>query len=156
MPQANSTTSRPRATSPAASLATLPCSSDDELRQLGRVVLDQLAEREQDRGALGERDAAPGLGRFFGDADRVADVLPAGEVDGAADVPGGWVVDVAPALGFAGPGLAADPVGDVLVLRVGCHCLRACSRVDRAERVDQEAETFARLVLGEGERRGHP
>ena len=71
MPQANSTTSRPRATSPAASEATLPCSAVMSCGQLGRVVLDQLAEREQDRGALGQRDAAPGLGGLLAAAHRV-------------------------------------------------------------------------------------
>src|SRR6202522_2803325 len=35
-------------------------------------------------------------------------------------------------------------------------CLRPRSRVDRAERICEEAKAFAGLVLGEGERRGHP
>ena len=34
--------------------------------------------------------------------------------------------------------------------------LRPRSRVDRPEGVDQEAESFARLVLGQREGRGHP
>ena len=63
MPQANSTTSRPRATSPAASEATLPCSSVMSSASSAGAGADQLAEREQDRGALGQGDAAPGRER---------------------------------------------------------------------------------------------
>src|SRR5579859_256479 len=34
--------------------------------------------------------------------------------------------------------------------------LRSCSGVDGLEGVDEQAQSLARLVLGEGERRGHP
>ena len=70
MPQANSTTSRPRATSPAASEATLPCSSVISCAIWLGVGPDELAEREQHRGALGQRDAPPGLERVLGRLDR--------------------------------------------------------------------------------------
>src|SRR5580693_9193463 len=85
----------------------------DQRGEVPRVVLDQLAEGEQHRGPLGQGDPAPGLRGLFRGRHRVVDVGPGGEVDGAGDLPGGRVVQVAPALRGARPGLAADPVGNV-------------------------------------------
>ena len=65
MPQANSTTSRPRATSPAASEATLPCSARDQRGQLGLALADQLAEGEHDAGPLDQRGLPPAGERRF-------------------------------------------------------------------------------------------
>ena len=55
MPQANSTTSSPRATSPAASEATLPCSAVISAASSPRCCLIQLAEREHHVGPLDQR-----------------------------------------------------------------------------------------------------
>ena len=130
MPQANSTTSRPRATSPAASEATLPCSARDQLRYFAGVGPDELAEGEQHRGAPGQRDPPPGRERVRGRRDREVHLGRGGEVDLAADLPGGRVVHVAVALGLAVPGLAGDPVGDVFLLaspRASARRSPACS-----------------------------
>ena len=52
MPQANSTTSRPRMTEPLASVRILPCSERDQLRQLVEIGLGELLELEEDARAL--------------------------------------------------------------------------------------------------------
>ena len=52
MPHANSMFSRPRATSPSASAGTLPCSAVSSAAMLLAVLVDQVADPEQDLGPL--------------------------------------------------------------------------------------------------------
>ena len=159
MPQANSTTSRPLVTSPAASESTLPCSAVITRGQLVRLGAQQLAEREHHRGPLRTSDVPrqPGSGR--GAAPPRRRRRPAGEVDLPADLAGGRVEDVAacrpvPSHGLPSiqcvtcfmpcalpgrPGLAAA-FWSLTACRTstGCPALRLAS------------------VLGQRQRRGHP
>ena len=83
----------------------------------GHVLLlgvEQLAEGEEDLGALGEGGVPPLGEGLLGDGHRLVDVGRSREVDLAADEPGRGVVDVALPLGHAAVGLAADPVRDVV------------------------------------------
>ena len=87
MPQANSTTSRPRATSPPASLRTLPCSEVISRALPGVRRSSAAPEVEQDRGAparVAERQVAEAA---LAAATAVVDVRLGGEVDVAADRP---------------------------------------------------------------------
>ena len=59
MPQANSTTSRPRCTSPSASDSTLPCSLGDDRGELLAVALQQFLQLEHDAGAAQRRASRP-------------------------------------------------------------------------------------------------
>ena len=59
MPQANSTHSRPRATSPCASSSTLPCSRVTMRREVVAVRVDQLAEAEHQPRRAGSATTRP-------------------------------------------------------------------------------------------------
>jgi hypothetical protein len=91
MPQANSTTSWPRATSPTASehLAVL---GGDDRDELGGAGVEQLAEAEQDRGAASERGVAPLREGRAGGGDHVFGVGGGGQRDPLAGPAGGGVV----------------------------------------------------------------
>ena len=69
-PQANSTTSSPRCTSPSASSSTLPCSAVMASATSWRRREQRLAEREQHRRTPGERRRAPRPARLGGAASR--------------------------------------------------------------------------------------
>ena len=115
MPQANSTTSRPRATSPAASEATLPCSS--VISCAISLAWDRMSSRNANstEARLASETRRQVWKASLAACDRQVHLGRRGEVDLAADLPGRRVVDVAVALGLTVPGLAADPVGDVLL-----------------------------------------
>ena len=74
MPQANSTTSMPRATSPSASACVLPCSPEIGARDVGGVLVEQLLEPEHEARALQRRRAAPGGRRLLRGRDRGVDL----------------------------------------------------------------------------------
>ena len=93
MPQANSTTSWPRLTSPSASETTLPCSLVMISASSPLRAVEQLAEVEQDLGALGQRGVAPRRERRGGGVDHGAGVLDAAEGQLAGDLPGRGVGD---------------------------------------------------------------
>ena len=63
MPQANSTTSRPRWMSPLESAKVLPCSDGQQPRQIVVLALDQLQELEHDAGAALRIGGGPGRER---------------------------------------------------------------------------------------------
>src|SRR6202000_1891143 len=87
-------------------------------------VLHKLAQRDQDRGPLGQRDLFPAVEGGPGRGHGRFHLGRGGEVDVPGDLPGGRVVDLPLALGGAVPRLAADPVGDVLggLGPSRCHC----------------------------------
>ena len=70
MPQANSTTSMPRMTSPLASESTLPCSSATMRGELVEVAVHQFAEREHDPGPADQRHVPPAVERLAGGLHR--------------------------------------------------------------------------------------
>ena len=82
---ANSTFSRPRAISPAASDSTLPCSAVMIAASSGVRCVQQLAEREQDRRALRQRGVPPLAGRRRRAGDGGVELLGRGQVDLAGD-----------------------------------------------------------------------
>ena len=69
MPQANSTTSWPRVTSPRASRDDLAVLGGDDFGEFALAGVEQFAEREDDLGALGEGGVAPGGERGGGGGD---------------------------------------------------------------------------------------
>ena len=156
MPQANSTTSSPRATSPAASAATLPCSCGDQRGQLGWRGRGPARGTRTDRGAPGQRDAAPARANAsLAAATARSTSAGAGEVDAAGDLPGGRVVDVAVPLGLAVPGLAADPVGECCLLSLArapspCFTASALTAVRASARRPRPSLASASLRVSGG------
>ena len=91
----------------------------DDGGQLLLAGVEQLAEREEDRGALGDRGVAPGgEGRAGGldDGARVGDV---GQRDLAGHLAGGGVGDGGGPVAAAGEVLATGPVTDGADASVG-------------------------------------
>ena len=89
------------------------------------TVVDELANPEQELGALRQRDGAPGGERRLRRLHGRIDLLHGGEVDLAGLASQRRVVDGPAAAGRAGHALAADPVGDAgelcaLLLALGC------------------------------------
>ena len=113
-PQANSTFSRPRATSPAASDSTLPCSRGDDRGEVVAAGVEQLAHPEQHLGPGAERHRPPLGERLAGDGDGLVDLLGRRQLHLAGDGAGGGVVDGRRATGRPGPVLAPDEVADGL------------------------------------------
>ena len=74
MPQANSTTSRPRWTSPLASAKVLPCSDERSLARLSNSRLHQLEKLEQHACAPLRIGGGPGRLRGLGVGDGVLDL----------------------------------------------------------------------------------
>ena len=123
---ANSITSSPRVTSPSASESTLPCSAVRMLRDFLAVLVDELADREEELGPLRERDRAPGLEGLLRGLNRGVDLLDRREVELARLPAGRRVVDGARAPRGSGDAAAADPVADLLD---GWRCFdRLCHR----------------------------
>ncbi len=94
MPQANSTTSRPRVTSPAASLVTLPCS--ELISAASSSVWDRTSSRNENitcvrRAREAFRQAAAASAAAD---DGVVHLGGGGEVHRAGDLAGGGIVDV--------------------------------------------------------------
>ena len=69
MPQAKSTTSMPRASSPSASSWVLPCSLEIGAGDLVGVAVEQLLEAEHVLDALERRRRAPAESRLLGGGD---------------------------------------------------------------------------------------
>ena len=76
------------------------------------VLVDRLADPEQDVGALAERGRAPADEGLLRDLDRGVDLVDAREVDLVGLLAGGGVEDGAAAARLPGHGLAADPVAE--------------------------------------------
>src|SRR6202167_6221910 len=75
IPQANSTTSRPRCTSPSASMSTLAVLVGDRLRNLLGGLVHQFTKREQDLAAAADRRLRPRRKGLTRGGDRGLDVL---------------------------------------------------------------------------------
>ena len=90
-PQANSTTSRPRWTSPRASSTVLPCSAVIARGELARARRDELAEAEQHVRAARERLRAPDLEAGRRGRHRAVDVGAARERHAPRDGAGGGI-----------------------------------------------------------------
>ena len=94
MPQANSTMSMPRVTSPCASVKTLPCSAVIRCGQLVAVLVQQLEELEHHARAADRRRVGPGREGGLRGGHRGVDVGAVGQRDLAGDGAGGGVEDV--------------------------------------------------------------
>ena len=112
MPQANSTFSRPRATSPRASDSTLPCSAVTS-DAISLRLASTSSRRRNITSARRDRPVARHSGRAALAAATAASTSAAvGEVDLGGLLAGGGVVDGAGAARRAGDGAAVDPVLD--------------------------------------------
>ena len=85
--------------------------------------VENLAEGEEDRCALGQRGIAPAREGGLGGGNGVVENLRTGEIDSLGDLAGGGVVDIARALGRAFPELSVNPVSDA---RGHDSCFRVC------------------------------
>ena len=91
----------------------LPVLGGEEARDVLAVRVQELADAEQQLGALPERPGAPGRERRLRDGHRAVDLLERSERDLAGLPAGRGVEDGAAAAGRAGDGGAADPVADL-------------------------------------------
>ena len=91
-PHANSRFSRPRATSPSASVGTLPCSEVSRAATSWRCSSTRFLMRNMMSVRLLSDDARQ-LASLLGDAHRGIDLVRRGEVDLPGDLAGGGVVD---------------------------------------------------------------
>ena len=113
MPQANSTTSRPRWMSPLASGSVLPCSEESSAASESHLLCDQLQELEHHARAALRIGRGPGRLRGLRIGDRVLDLGLAGERDLGLDLAGIGIEHVAEAAGRALDRLAADEMADL-------------------------------------------
>ena len=111
MPQANSTTSMPRVTSPCASRSTLPCSCGDERRERVALPVEQRQERGQHAGAAQRRRVRPAGQARCALATAAFASSDGGERHLAHHRAGGWIEYRQPRAA-PGHGRAADPVTD--------------------------------------------
>ena len=93
MPQANSTMSMPRVTSPCASVNTLPCSAVIIARQRVLVLVQQLQELEHHARAADRRRVGPGREGGLRGGHGGVHFAAAGQRHLAGDRAGGGVVD---------------------------------------------------------------
>ncbi len=124
MPQANSTTSMPRVTSPCASVKTLPCSEVIIAARVSRCAVEQAEEGVEHPGPAQRRRVGPGRLRRLRGGDRGVDLVDRGERDPARDRAGRRVVDRLAAPARAGDAPAADEMADVSAageMLVGTH-----------------------------------
>ncbi len=112
MPQANSTTSVPRMTSPRASENTLPCSTVISRASSSSVLLEQRLEPEHDPRALQRRRGRPGRQRSLGRGDGRTGLVGAGIGHFAPDLAGGRVVHGPLATGGSGDFAPADEMAE--------------------------------------------
>ena len=113
MPQANSTTSSPRCTSPSASDSTLPCSAVMIAASSLAVALQQFPEAEHHPRAAQRRGRGPGRPRGGGGFHGAVDLGRAGQRDAAADLARGGVEHVGETSAVPGHGAAADEMPDL-------------------------------------------
>ena len=111
-PHAYSTISMPRASSPAASESTLPCSREIDGDDFVGALLEQRLEPEHHAGAGERRRRRPAGKRGFRGIDGAADLGGGRERHAAAERARRGRVDVAEASRGAGRALASDPVGE--------------------------------------------
>ena len=115
MPHANSMFSSPRATSPSASVSTLPCSAVSIDGDLLAVRVDQFAQPEHHLGALRQRRGPPRRERRLRGRDRGVDLVGRREIDRSRLLTGRRVVDDRRAAGRRLDDLAVDPVTDSFI-----------------------------------------
>ena len=113
MPQANSTTSRPRCTSPSASDSTLPCSAVMMAESSLAVALQQFLQLEHDAGAAQRRGGGPGRPGGGGGGGGLVHLGGVGQRDAAGDLAGRGIEHVAEFAAGAGDRLAGDEMTDV-------------------------------------------
>ena len=89
----------------------------EQLRHLFAPLVQELADREEELGALRERHLPPCRERRLSGLHCPVDLLGRCEVDFAGLAPGRGVVDGAAASGFPGDEASADPVADALDAR---------------------------------------
>jgi hypothetical protein len=104
MPQANSTFSRPRATSPSASAMVLPFSADD-LGQPAAILHNQIAQAKHDLRAARKRRRAPFAPQRFGRATARSTSSTPAKPTSAIDLAGCRIGDRALAPGVAASAL---------------------------------------------------
>ena len=119
MPQANSTFSMPRATSPFAVLEDLAVLTGDGGNKLVAARIEQLAQAEEQAGPTGERRTPPFVGRPDRGRDRLIHLSCRGQSDLAGLDALRRVVDRGHPTGFAGRQPARDPVPDTPRARAG-------------------------------------
>ena len=85
--------------------------------------VENLAEGEEDRCALGQRGIAPARECGLGGSHCFVENLRTGEIDSLGDRTCGGVVDIAASLGRAFPELSVDPVRNA---RGHDSCFRDC------------------------------
>ena len=112
MPQANSTMSMPRETSPCASVKTLPCSAVMIAGQFVALAVQQFQELEHHAGAADRRRVGPGREGGLRGGDGGGHLAGVGQRDLARDGAGGRIEDVGAAAALAGDDAPADPVFD--------------------------------------------
>src|ERR1700674_2794794 len=115
MPQANSTTSRPRWMSPRESASVLPCSDESSAARLSNSLCTSSRNLNMTRARRRNRDGVVDLG------------MP-GEGDLGLHLPGIGIEHVAMARGNALDGLAADEVADLAHPRLTLFYAGAFSR----------------------------
>ena len=114
IPQANSTTSWPRATLARGVGGDLAVLGGDDLRELSGAGVEQLPEPEHDRRPRGQRGVAPSRERRGRRRHHLRHLVLGGEGHPLGDRAGRGVGDVADVLGGALQLLAARPVGQDL------------------------------------------
>ena len=113
MPQANSTTSRPRCTSPLASAKVLPCSEDRSRREAVEFLLREVEELHQHARAPLRVRGRPGRLRSLGDRYGVLDLGMLGEGHFGLHLAGIGIEHVAEASRSPLHLFAADEVADL-------------------------------------------
>src|SRR5205823_358363 len=88
----------------------------EDLREVLAVLVHELPDAEEDLGAAGERDRAPGRERLLRGLDSLVDLLGAGKVDLTGLGSTRRVVDRAVSTRRSCGRCAADPMGDALDL----------------------------------------
>ena len=149
MPHANSTTSSPRATSPSASLGTLPCSAV----MIAASSSVRAASSSRNRNSIVVRSASD-VARHAGERrlrrrDGGVDVGRRRERDLLRDLAGRGVEDVAGACDLAGRGKAADPVRNQRHGRVG-HEVEDNGAVSGSFTLAASASVVGTVQVGEG------
>jgi hypothetical protein len=100
-----------------------------EAGDLGAMLVDEVADAEEDLGAPREGGGAPLREGFGGRSDGGVDLLDGGEVDLTREPAGGGLPDRPVPAGGSGHAPAADPMIDPLGARrrrLATRCLRLC------------------------------
>ena len=149
MPQANSTTSRPRATSPAASAATLPCSSVISLAS--SVAWSRISSRNANR--VVARLASETRRQSFS-ASRAAATARSTSAGLAKST---WPVTCPVAGSYTSPCRSASPFQGLPPIQwLMCLLTWPCLLVHGGQGVGQDGQALLGLGLAQGQRGRHP